>query len=159
MTEDEFKRQYARMADLYGDKDINHYKAWLDRFGLWTCVDFADAVTDVIDNHRSMASDKWPTIGDFNHIVSTLPRSEEPEELPFKDDKERAYMQIQWRIKQLPLAERNIIRKKACLKATNRDVPWFMEKACGCQEPIIDAVLQNLEVRIFCEEKGIRCPV
>lgn len=158
MTEDEFKRQYGRMANLYGDKDVNHYQAWIDRFGLWTCADFADAVTDVIDNHRSMASDKWPTIGDFNHIIHTKQRPEEPEGPTFKDDNEREYMKIQWRIKQLPLAERNAILRKAVDMITTRKVPDYMKAACGV-EMLLNPLLQNLQVRIFCEEKGIRCPV
>lgn len=163
MNEVEFKRQYGRLAGAFngiqGDRPIEHYQLWLERFGLWACPDFADAVTLVIDSHSSMGSDKWPTIGDFNRIVSTAPRDEESAGSLFRDDNEREYRQIQWRIRQLPITKRNELRRRVTDAVTHKEVPDYLKPVCDMEGIILDALIFNLEVRYYCQEKGIRCPV
>jgi len=162
MNDEEFKRQYARLCGAFngtqGDRPVEHYETWLDRFGLWACSDFAEAVDLVIDNHQSMASDKWPTIGDFNKIVNQQERSEHPDTNEPSDDNYKEFRRVQQLIWGMPRDKRNELTDRAVAAVDKDEVPSFM-KGVWQWGYLKRPAVRSMEVRLFCEDRGIKYPL
>ena len=69
MNKAEFSKLYKRMETLYGEKTTAHTKEWFVQFGKLAADDFDQQVTLVIAEYRPFGQDRWPTPGEFNHII------------------------------------------------------------------------------------------
>lgn len=81
MTPEEFEAQFERMVIFYGSPRSGLSREWQRLFGDWDAAVFEDAVTKVISQYRPFGQDRWPTPGDFNHVLN----SSEEEYHPFAE--------------------------------------------------------------------------
>jgi hypothetical protein len=70
MKKSEFAKQYKKMEILYGIKSDGHFEIWFDCFGETDFKVFEEQVRQVIEEYRPFGQDRWPTPGDFSHIIN-----------------------------------------------------------------------------------------
>jgi len=164
MTKTEFTRQYDIMINHFGlvlNNGEAHRDRWWKEFHNVRAYDFADSVDLIIKHHRPVqqVDNRWPTMDEFWNV------------------REREYQRIQQLIKQLPKEEGlALIRKAYDAVMVTGDVPPAMKKICEQIRteyqkadfktegmPVLLATLIQpavllMEVRIFCDAKGIPHP-
>lgn len=84
MKELEFKKQYARMVEIYGAKSAGHAREWRRQFEKLDVDQFEKEVSMVIEHYKPYGQDRWPTPGDFNAIASEI---REPIDLEYPKSK------------------------------------------------------------------------